>query len=500
MGLHIGIDFGTSTNYVVRWNEDTHAVEPVGLGGYGRSQIFPNVIYYENSDNFLVGDAAVRKSKLDIKNGVWEIKRHLEEDGFSKYIPNISKTLSSIEIARDIFRWIKQKVEEKYGGTAIDDVVISVPFAFQNKERQKIKNAAVQAGLHVRGLIEEPVAAALSFGLLDDVSSGKKEKIMVFDLGGGTFDVTIFDFLKKSAGNFSIHVLATGGEKELGGVDIDNLVTDKICQRMEVDFGDDGYRMMAFPPEQQEREMANMRNYAVELKQNLSSSEDEDLFLDSKINDDWVIDTTVPRVSFEQWLTEFLSHIKDAVETTLDDAQLDPEDIDRIILVGGTSNIPIISQLLTDIFHKEPEKVKDPSVLVGEGAAIYCGMRYVEKTLDFDIVIGLSHAVGAKLGHGFEVLISRNSPYGTKSDIKVLPVRRKERDLELNIFQGTRIKNQKIGYALMPKEILKVLSNDKIGICLGTDENDGTIFYELYDIDRNGNPTKIIAKEDLKGE
>lgn len=112
MGLYLGIDFGTSTNYVTRWIEETKTIEPVHLGNYGESDVFPNVIYYETKENIIVGQTALKKGKLDNENCVWAIKRHIGEIGYSKYIPNLDQKLTSVEIARDIFRWIKKKVEE----------------------------------------------------------------------------------------------------------------------------------------------------------------------------------------------------------------------------------------------------------------------------------------------------------------------------------------------------------------------------------------------------
>lgn len=496
MGLHLGIDFGTSTNYITRWNEDKKTVEPVLLGGYGKGPVFPNVIYYESKDNVLVGDEAVRKGKLDIFNRVEAVKRHIEERGYWRYIPNLGMKLTSTEIARDIFRWIKKNIEEKYGGEPIDDVVISVPFAYQNSERLKIKNAAANAGLNVRGLIEEPVAAALSFGLLDSTTKGNKEKILVFDLGGGTFDVTIFEFQKKSELNFQIRVLTTGGAKEMGGIDIDNLMVDRIREMMESEYPE--YNLSDISQDMLDKESAKMRNIAIELKENLSYSDEEDVYFDSNIIDA-ALDETVEVDDFNQWLKEFVAQIEDVVESTLNDADLEAKDIDRIILVGGTSNIPRIAEALEEIFHKAPEKIKEPNMLVGEGAGIYCGLRYVEKTLDCDIVIGVSHAIGIKPNGRFKVMIPRNTPYNKPSDFEILKVRKQDRELELNVYQGTSVNNQKIGKVVITKSIQNKLADNRLAIRLNTDASDGTVIYELYDV-KNDMPDTLLTKEALKGE
>lgn len=497
MGLHLGIDFGTSTNYITRWNEDKKTVEPVELGAYGKGAVFPNVIYYESQDNIIVGDTAVKKGKLDIYNSVQAVKRHLEEKGYWRYIPNLGRKLSSTDIARDIFKWIKTKVEEKYGGEPIDDVVISVPFAYQNSERLKIKNAAVNAGLKVKGLIEEPVAAALSFGLLDSTTKGRKEKILVFDLGGGTFDVTIFEFQKKAEQNFMVRVLTTGGAKEMGGIDIDNLVVDRIREMMEHEYPE--YNLADISKDVLDKESAKMRDLAIELKENLSSDDEQDVFFESNINDALLLDESVDVDDFNQWIKEFVAQIEDVVDSTLNDADLEPQDIDRIILVGGTSNIPRIAESLEKFFHKAPEKIKEPNMLVGEGAGIYCGLRYVEKTLDCDIVIGVSHAIGIKTRGRFKVMIPRNTPYNTPSKFEILKVKKQDRELELNVYQGTQINNQKIGKVVITEKIQEKLSNDCLAVRLNTDASDGTVIYELYDV-KNNMPDTLLIKEQLKGE
>ena len=501
MGLYLGIDFGTSTNYVTRWIEETKTIEPVHLGNYGESDVFPNVIYYETKENIIVGQTALKKGKLDNENCVWAIKRHIGEIGYSKYIPNLDQKLTSVEIARDIFRWIKKKVEEQYAGEPIESVVISVPFSYQNSERQIIKAAAVNAGLNVKGLIEEPVAAAFSFGLMEQARQNQKEKILVFDLGGGTFDVTIFDFVKQGDQEFSIRVLTTGGAKKLGGIDIDNILLNRICEMMETKYANQGYKFNEIPLDKRNREASRMRDLAVELKVHLSDSEEEEVFFESHAGEDLLLDETLDVETFNQYIKAFVVRVNDVVETTLDDADLTPEDIDRIILVGGTSNIPCISESLTKLFHKIPEKIKAPDMMVGEGAGIYCGMRFVENSLKCDVTIGVSHSIGIKIKGRFEVMIPRNTPYGSNSEFQVLPIpeRKRGKDLKLNIYQGVVNDNQVIGKIVISKNIQDELSVNKIAVRLTTDINDGTVLYELYEKKSDGVIGERLCHDSLKG-
>ena len=190
--------------------------------------------------NQVIGKLAFEKGILDPFNVVEGIKRKLEYDNWKQRIASIGQELSSEEIATDIFKVIKNRVEGIHGGTPVEGVVISVPFAFQSKERQRIKNAAENAGLNVMKLIEEPVAAAICFGLFHEVvKNNKKEKVLIFDLGGGTFDVTIFELVKQSDDTIRVEVLNTDGHKNLGGKDIDDMLVKKFEESI------NGYELVA---------------------------------------------------------------------------------------------------------------------------------------------------------------------------------------------------------------------------------------------------------------
>ena len=233
MSLYFGIDFGTSTNYVTKWSEEKNKVEPVSnmdSSQYGAENSFPNVIYYQPSGKPIIGGTAYEKFRIDPDNCVYAVKRHIGEDRWNQFIPNLSKSLSASEITRDIFKCIKDKISNNYAGQKIDGVVISVPYSYQNRERAQIRKAAEDAGLNVIGLIEEPVAAALSYGLFEkDIAIGTRERVLIFDLGGGTFDVTIFEFIRSPKG-FIVEVINTAGDKNLGGNDVDELLKNHFVE------------------------------------------------------------------------------------------------------------------------------------------------------------------------------------------------------------------------------------------------------------------------------
>lgn len=481
MSLFLGIDFGTSTNLVTRWNEEKKIAEPIPLAGYGNGSVFPNVIYYQSPTSKIVGDDALSKGKADPQNAVFAIKRRLESPDFRQYIPAIGQTLSSEDIATDIFLWIKQNVEKKFGGEKIDGVVISVPFAFQNHERKRIERAAEKAGLNVLGLIEEPVAAALSFGIMNDAQRGRAEKILVFDLGGGTFDVTIFDFQKQTDRQFAIRVITTDGAKQLGGIDIDNLMVDKFMEKMN-DANPD-YRLETRESAVQEKDTFTMRQKAIELKEILSNEEEENLFFESSFSDEFVLDEDVSREDFSSWLEEFLIKIENVLEDSLLDADLEPKNIDKIIMVGGTSNIPAVNEKVKDYFGKEPQHIGELTLMVGEGAGIYCGLKYVEKSLEFKIEVGVSQNIGLKWNGKFLEMLPRNTLYGTPSKLEILDMKKSpKKEISIPLVQGNKIQNVKVGSVIVPLNVRSNLIDDKIGVILNTDANNGTVNYELWSV------------------
>lgn len=479
MSLYLGIDFGTSTNVVTCWDEVKKKVNCIPLGKFGNPNVFPNVIYYQSPTNIIVGDEAVEKGKQNPENAVFAIKRQLESPEFHRYIPSLGRSLGSEDIAADIFSWIKRKVENAYGGQSVDGVVISVPFAFQNRERKRIERAAQQAGLPVLGLIEEPVAAAISFGLMEQAERGKAEKILVFDLGGGTFDVTIFDFRKQSDRQFAIKVITTDGAKNLGGIDIDNMIVDKILEKMTNAFPE--YKLETRKSDLQEQEVFKIHQLAVESKELWSTEEEADFFFESTFGEDFCFDETIGRDDFDTWLKKFLNDVENVLDDALTDADLDPENIDRIIMVGGTSNIPVIRDKVREYFGKEPQKAESLTLMVGEGAGIYCGLKYVEKSLECKISVGVSQNIGVKWGGHFLEMLERNTLYGTPSQIKILTIRQPgQKEVVIPIVQGNSIQNARVGSVSVSPEIQQKLNGGKLGLKLNTDVNNGTINYELY--------------------
>ena len=481
MSLYYGIDFGTSTNYVTKWDATKEkAISVPGMDtdseGYGAvKNSFPNVIYYQNNGKPVIGSAAYKRYKDDPENGVYAVKRRIGEDMWSTYIPNLNKSLTAKEVSRDIFRCIKDKLIEKNAGTYIDGVVISVPYSYQNKERSIIKDAAEGAGLRVVGLIEEPVAAALSFGLFNNnIQIGKKEKVLVFDLGGGTFDITIFEFVKEQEG-FKIEVLNTAGNKYLGGNDIDELLKDYLISDI-----------LKIPIEDRiPKYQSNILQVAKSEKELLSDEYEDDLFEGEAYGDkdiDCVIDRGLVETLLEN--TGYISKINECLEEAIYDVEgLEPEMIDKIVLVGGSSNIPIIQEKLKEFFGKEPLYTGNPDELVGEGAGIFCGIKLSSQRLNLKVIQKISYAIGVKKGMSFEPVLPKNSKYNEYSAAKYLSVSNtKSENLEIEIYQGNSRNIQNCSYAGSVSIEPSMFKDWQVGIKLGTDEN-GSICYQLVDSD-----------------
>ncbi|MDM8535976.1 Hsp70 family protein [Desulfobacterales bacterium HSG17] len=480
--LYLGIDFGTSTNYVTRWNAQKKVAVPVvGITkDHGGSNFIDNIIYYESVNSQIIGKLAFKKGITEPFNVVEGIKRKLENDNWKQRIPSLREELSAEEITTDIFRTIKNRVEEIHGGKTVDGVVISVPFAFQSKERQRIKNAAEKAGLNVMKLIEEPVAAAICFGLFNEVIKNNiEEKVLIFDLGGGTFDVTIFNLVKQSDSNIRVEVLNTDGHKTLGGKDIDDMLVRKFEENI-------GYELALISDERERRkDQLNLIEEAKRVKEALALAEEDDACC-TGLAQGKMLEMDITLDDFNEWLIRhgFIGRIKEVLENALDEIEFEPSDIDRIVLVGGSSNIALIQEEIEKFFGKKAESIKNPGELVGEGAGIYCG-SLLDKNLSYEIITKISHAIGVKTGTKFTPLIQRNSKYETFSDIRYFSIKNKtNRNTKIDVYQGNSTDIIECSFVGEIQIDGSEFPDNKIGIQLGTDKN-GIVSYKLYKIEES---------------
>jgi len=480
--LLLGIDFGTSTNFVTKYDfNQKDAVAVANMGGYGGSNIFDNNIYIQSEDSFIIGDS--KKQHSDPENFFEDVKRYIIDDNKKYNIPNLNnKIVTAQDIAQMVFETISQKVE-KNENRKIDGVVITVPYSYGKKYRQRLQEAATNAGLNVIKLIEEPVAAAISYGLFgNEIENNKKEKIAVFDLGGGTFDITIFNFEKSDTQNAKIEVLNTDGVEKLGGKTIDELLSKKFMQHLQIDYS------IFSKDKERSKFQSQINKVAKETKELLSDSDAEDIYENISINgENKELEMEISVEEFDNWLKDnnIIGEIEDALDRAIYDIDLEPEDIDRVVLAGGTSTIPIIKQIVEDFFGKKTEAKKDLGELVGHGAGILAGLSE-DSSLQYTVVRKTSKNIGVASGNKFKKILHKNTKYGEES--AQMPLKLKNRDDTLNVsfYEGDSAKiedSEKIGKVEIDGNNF---SSEQVYISLVREDlKDSKIKALFYDRDKN---------------
>lgn len=360
MSKVIGIDLGT-TNSCVAVMEGG---KPVVIANAEGIRTTPSVVAFTKTGERLIGETAKRQAVTNADRTILSIKRQMG----TNYSVNIDgKQLSPQEISAMILQKLKKDAED-YLGTTISEAVITVPAYFNDAQRQATKDAGRIAGLDVKRIINEPTAAALSYGL--DNNKSTTQKVMVYDLGGGTFDVSIIEI-----SNGIVEVLATSGDNHLGGDDIDNAIADYLINTFKQKEGID--------LSQDKLAMQRIKEAAEKAKKELSASLSTNINLPFIYTDNMGpkhMDINLSRVNFEKTIQDLVERTKIPVKNALNDAGLTFKDIDRIILVGGSTRIPIIQQTVKELAGYEPSKVLNPDECVALGAAIQGGNLSGETT------------------------------------------------------------------------------------------------------------------------
>ncbi|MCP4644718.1 MAG: molecular chaperone DnaK [bacterium] len=374
MGKVIGIDLGT-TNSCVAVME---AGEPQVIANAEGSRTTPSVVAFTKDGERLVGAVAKRQAITNPKNTIFSIKRfmgrrHEEVSSEEKLVPYVVGTSSSgdcqaevlgnthrpPEISAMILRKMKETAET-YLGETVSEAVITVPAYFNDSQRQATKDAGKIAGLEVLRIINEPTAAALAYGL----DSKKNEKVAVYDLGGGTFDISIL-----AIGDDSFEVLSTNGDTHLGGDDFDQRVIDWLADEFLKEQGID-LRKDAMA-------LQRLKEAAEKAKCELSSTMQTDInlpFITADTGGPKHLNYTLTRAKLEQLCDDLLQRTKNPCHRALEDASLSPSDISEVILVGGMTRMPAVGEIVKNIFNKEPHRGVNPDEVVAIGAAIQAGV------------------------------------------------------------------------------------------------------------------------------
>lgn len=478
--LVLGIDFGTSSNFVTKYDFNRKDAVPVAnMGAYGQNNIFENCIYIEGDDKFILGDP--RRASTDPFNFFYDIKRHIASDDWRHKIPNLGdKEYTAQDIAEFVFRAIRKKVEENEN-KAIDGAVITVPYSYTDKYKTRIKEAAEKAGIKVIRLVEEPVAAAISFGIFGNaIDVDKKEKIVVFDLGGGTFDITVFEFQKNSNQQAKIEVLNTDGVADLGGRKIDALISEKFRDFLGIEYSD------IFNKKELSNFKYSLNKAARSAKETLSSNNEVDVYEPLTVNlSSKELELTITREGFNNWLKDnnIVGQIEGALERAIYDIDIDlaPEDIDRVVLAGGTSNIPLIKDVIRNFFGKEPESKKNLGELVGHGAGILAGLSE-DSSLDYEIIRKTSKFIGVAKGNKFQKVLFKNTCYGEESpSISLMLKNHSSGEVIVNFYEGDSAKIEeceKLGKAIIDGQ---QFSNGIVKLKLAREDDSGLVKYFFYD-------------------
>jgi len=416
MAKTIGIDLGT-TNSVVAVMEGG---KPTVIANAEGSRTTPSIVGFSKTGERLVGQLAKRQAILNPEKTIASIKRHMGED----YKVNIDgKDYTPQEISSMILRKLADDASA-YLGEKVTSAVITVPAYFNDAQRQATKDAGKIAGLDVLRIVNEPTAAALAYGLEKE----KSEKVLVFDLGGGTFDVSILEI-----GDGVHEVLSTSGDTHLGGDDFDQKVMDWICEEFQKQEGID--------LRNDKQAMQRVKEAAEKAKCELSSVMETNInlpYITADANGPKHLDLNLTRAKFEDLSRDLLNRCKVPVETALKDAGVTKNDINEVVLVGGSSRIPAVQQLVKEYTGKEPNQSVNPDEVVAVGAAVQAGVLAGEvKDIVLLDVTPLTLGIET-LGGVMTPLVPRNTTIPTSKSQVFSTAENNQTAVDIHVLQGER--------------------------------------------------------------